>query len=421
MTYRQAEDALRGTNRPFCKPGTQRVEALCEALGRPQRSLRVLHVTGTNGKGSFCAIVDAMLTAAGYRVGRFSTPALCEMRETVTVNGESIPEAEFAALAQELLALSEKLPDPPTEFELLTALALKWFDKNNCDLVLLECGMGGLTDATNVIDSPVLSVITGVSVDHTSFLGTTVAEIARQKAGIIKEGRPVLWCGADPEAEAVIRAVATEKNAPLHTVPRERLTLRSWDLSGTVFDFNGREGLHLSLLGLYQADNAANALTAADLLRSMGWQIPEAALREGLKTVRWKGRFEVLSQSPLIIVDGGHNPEGIARAAESIEAYFCHQKVAIVTGIMADKDYRAVACRLAPLAEEVFCVTPHNPRALPSREYAAVFRALRVSAQACAGGANALRRAVKTGLPVVCLGSLYMYAELKDAVDRLRK
>lgn len=421
MTYRQAEDALRGTNRPFCKPGTQRVEALCQALGDPQRTLRVLHVTGTNGKGSFCAIVDAMLSAAGYRVGRFSTPALCEMRETVTVNGEPIPEAEFAALAQELLALSERLPDPPTEFEMLTALALKWFRKSKCDLVILECGMGGLTDATNVIDSPVLSVITGVSVDHASFLGATVAEIAHQKAGIIKEGRPVLWCGADPEAEAVIRAEAKAKNAPLHTVPKEGLTLKSWDLSGTVFDFNGKTDLSLSLLGLYQADNAANALTAADLLRAQGWRIPESALREGLRTVRWKGRFEILSRSPLIIADGGHNPEGIARAAESVEAYFPHTPVCFVTGIMADKDYRAVAARLAPLAARVFCLTPHNSRALPAADYAEVFRSLGVSAQACTDGADALCRAVDEGHPVVCLGSLYMYSELKDAVDRLRK
>jgi dihydrofolate synthase/folylpolyglutamate synthase len=281
--------------------------------------------------------------------------------------------------------------------------------------------MGGLTDATNVIDRPLLSVITGISVDHTSFLGNTVEEIAAQKAGIIKHNCLTLWCGSDPAAEAVCRAVAEAKNSPFHTVPRETLQIKRANLSGTLFDFDGKADLPLSMLGLYQADNAANALTAADLLRAQGWRIPESALREGLRTVRWKGRFEILSQSPLVIADGGHNPEGIARAAESVEAYFPHTPVCFVTGIMADKDYRAVAARLAPLAARVFCLTPHNSRALPAADYAEVFRALGVSAQACTDGADALCRAVDEGHPVVCLGSLYMYAELKDAVDRLRK
>ncbi|MBQ4323799.1 MAG: bifunctional folylpolyglutamate synthase/dihydrofolate synthase [Clostridia bacterium] len=414
MNYTESISYLRGTNRAFCKPGTDRVEALCAAVGNPQKHLPVIHVAGTNGKGSFCVILASLLKEAGYTVGRFSSPALCKINECVSVNGGEISDEDFARLVSILQPFADTEADRPTEFELLTVLAFLYFQEKHCDYVILECGMGGLTDATNVIERPLLSVITGVSVDHASFLGDTVDKIAEQKAGIIKDGCPVLWCGTDPAAEAVCRKHALCHAAPLYTVPRQALTVKKADLSGTVFDFDGYTDLSLSLLGLYQADNAANALTALEILNQ---NLSDTVLREGLRKARWPGRFEIVFHDPLIIADGGHNPEGVNRAVESIETYFSNEKVIFVTGIMADKDYHTVAARMASVAQAVYTVTPPNARALPAKEYAEVFRTLGIPATPCATVAEGIAKALTANSPVICLGSLYMYDEIRQAIS----
>ncbi|MBO5222726.1 MAG: bifunctional folylpolyglutamate synthase/dihydrofolate synthase [Clostridia bacterium] len=414
MNYTESISYLRGTNRAFCKPGTDRVEALCAAVGNPQKDLPVIHVAGTNGKGSFCVILASLLKEAGYTVGRFSSPALCKINECVSVNGGEISDEDFARLVSILQPFADTEADRPTEFELLTVLAFLYFQEKHCDYVILECGMGGLTDATNVIERPLLSVITGVSVDHASFLGDTVDKIAEQKAGIIKDSCPVLWCGTDPAAEAVCRKHALCHAAPLYTVPRQALIVKNADLSGTVFDFDGYTDLSLSLLGLYQADNAANALTALEILNQ---NLSDGALRAGLRKARWPGRFEIVSHDPLIIADGGHNPEGVNRAVESIETYFSNEKVIFVTGIMADKDYHTVAARMASVAQAVYTVTPPNARALPAKEYAEVFRTLGIPATPCATVAEGIAKALSANSPVICLGSLYMYDEIRQALS----
>ncbi|MBQ1966146.1 MAG: bifunctional folylpolyglutamate synthase/dihydrofolate synthase, partial [Clostridia bacterium] len=223
MTYPEAIQYLQGTNRAFCKPGTERVAELCALLGNPQKDLSVVHVAGTNGKGSFCVILASLLQSAGFKVGRFSSPALRRINECVTVNGREISDEDVSRLVALLQPLADGQTDRPTEFEILTALAFRYFWEQRCDFVILECGMGGWTDATNVIHRPLLSVMTEISVDHASFLGSTVPEIATHKAGIIKENCPALWCGKNPEAEGVIRKVCTEKNAELFTVPKDTL------------------------------------------------------------------------------------------------------------------------------------------------------------------------------------------------------
>ena len=416
MNYSQALQYLQGTNRAFCKPGTDRVLSLCRGVGDPQKNLPAVHVTGTNGKGSFCVFLASLLTAAGFTVGRFSSPALCRLNECVTVDGEEISDDDLARLVSDLAPLADGQDDRPTEFEILTALAFLYFREKGCDYVILECGMGGLTDATNVIDAPLLSVITGVSVDHASFLGNTVTEIAEQKAGIIKKNCLALWCGTDPEAGAVLHRRSLCLNAPLHTVPRETLKITKADLSGTVFDFGRYTDLPLYMLGTYQADNAANALTALELL---GIAPDRKQLTDGLWAARLPGRFELLSKDPIVIADGGHNPEGVNRAVESIEAYFPGQKVVFLSGIMGDKDYVTVAKRMACVAHRVYTVTPENPRALPAEEYAAVFRRLGVEAFPCDGMVSALRQAVSHGLPVICLGSLYQYRAIVSALEEI--
>ena len=422
MNYSEAIDYIHSVNWTFCKPGLERVRELCEALGNPQDSLKFIHVAGTNGKGSFCAMTESILRHAGYKVGLFTSPYIVEFNERMRIDGENISNDELCELVEIVKPVAEKMSDKPTEFELITALAFLYFKRNNCDVVVLECGLGGRLDATNIINDPILSVITGIALDHTSILGNTVGEIAAEKAGIIKIGIPVLWCGSDPDADKVISDKAEELGAPMTRVDRSTLKIKEMTLGGTTFDFGGRENLSLSLLGTYQPLNATNVLSVIDILKKSGYDIPERAVYDGLKAVKWPARFEIISNEPLIIADGGHNPEGIDSAVSSIERYFGDERVAIITGVMADKDYRYMANRIASVARMVFCLTPDNPRALKAEEYSSVFKGLGTDAVACGSVEGAVSSAIKwareNNAAIVSLGSLYMYCEVREAVKK---
>ncbi|MBE6647670.1 MAG: bifunctional folylpolyglutamate synthase/dihydrofolate synthase [Ruminococcaceae bacterium] len=422
MTYCEAIEYIHSVNWTFCKPGLERVSELCHALGDPQDKLKYIHVAGTNGKGSFCAMTDSILRKAGYKVGLFTSPYIVEFNERMRINGENISDDELCELVEYIKPIADKMQDKPTEFELITALAFLYFSRHNCDIVVLECGLGGRLDATNIIKTPILSVITGIALDHTSILGDTVEKIAAEKAGIIKKDVHVLWCGKDEGAENVISHRAAEVGAPMLTLDRSTLKVTETTLGGTVFDFGERKGMTLALLGTYQPENATNVLTAVDMLNSLGFGISDEAVREGLKTVKWQARFEVINKDPLIIADGGHNPEGIDGAVKSIESYFGDEKVGIVTGVMADKDYNYMAGRIASVAEKVFTLTPANPRALDAVSYANVFCDLGVSATACESVDKAVEKAIawakENNKPIISLGSLYMYCEVAEAVKK---
>ena len=423
MTYQQAIDYIHSVNWVFCRPGLDRIRTLCQALGNPQDSLTFIHVAGTNGKGSFCAMTDAMLRAAGYRVGLFTSPYITCFNERMRINGENISNDELVELVEAIRPVADAMEDKPTEFELITALAFLYFAKHRCDVVVLECGLGGRLDATNIIKTPLLTLITGIALDHTAILGDTIEQIATEKAGIIKPSCPILWCGSNFAAEHVIRTRAEQMEAPLFMTDRSSLTVHRMSLQGTDFDYGKHKGLHLPLLGTYQPHNAVNALCAIDLLNQNGLTIRACDVKTGLANVRWPARFEVVSHDPLVIADGGHNPEGIDSAVESIQAYFKEQRVGIVTGIMKDKDYRYMAERIAGVAQAVFCLTPNNPRALPATDYAAVFEGLGISAISAdtveQAMAAALAWAKQANAPLVCLGSLYMYGEVRHALNQL--
>ncbi len=421
MKYNEAIEYIHSVNWMFCNPGLERVGMLCHALGDPQDSLKFIHVAGTNGKGSFCAMTDSILRKAGYNVGLFTSPYIVEFNERMRVNGENISDDELCELVDLVKPIADKMEDKPTEFELITALAFLYFARHKCDIVVLECGLGGRLDATNIIKTPILSVITGIALDHTSILGDTVEKIAAEKAGIIKKDISVLWCGKDIGAERVISEKAQEVGAPMFKVDRSMLKIGEMTLEGTTFDFGERKDILLSLLGTYQPQNAANVLTTIDILKNKGFDIPASAIYDGMRAVKWQARFEVINKDPLIIADGGHNPEGIDSAVSSIEAYFGEKKVGIITGVMADKDYNYMAGRIASVAERVFCLTPDNPRALDAEKYAEVFRTLGVEAVACGSVDSTVAAAIKwakeNDMPIVSLGSLYMYCEVAGAVE----
>ena len=416
MNYQEALAYIHSVNWTFCKPGLERVTALCEALGNPQDDLKFIHVAGTNGKGSFCAMTASILQAAGYRTGLFTSPYIKMFNERMQVDGVPIADEELADLTAFVRPVADAMDDKPTEFELITAIAFLYFKRHHCDVVVLETGMGGRLDATNLIRHPLLSVITGIALDHTAFLGDTVPQIAAEKAGIIKENCPVLWGGENAEAEAVIAATAQEKNAPYQRVDRLPLQVHEATLDGTRFSYGAYRDVTLSLLGLYQPHNVATVLSAIPMLTEQGFVVSTEAVRKGLSSVYWPARFEVLSRQPLVIFDGAHNVQGIAAAVHSIRHYFSTQKVYVLTGVLKDKDYTAIAQQLASVAQHAFVLTPDNPRALAGEEYAALLESLGVPATAygSVGEAYAAARAAAEtdGIPLLCLGSLYTYASL---------
>ncbi len=416
MNYEESLEYIHSINWHFCKPGLERIGELCKKLGEPQKELKLIHIAGTNGKGSTSSMLESVLRAAGYKTGLYTSPYIKAFNERMRVNGENISNSELAEITGNIRPIADSMVDKPTEFELITAVAFEYFRKNKCDVVVLEAGMGGRLDSTNIIDSSLLSIITGVALDHTAFLGDTVEKIAAEKAGIIKSGCPVLFGGSDEGADRVIRNKACESCSPYSRVDYSALNIREMTLSGTDFDFGNHADMHISLLGSYQPRNAAIVLSAIDILCHSGMSIPEEAVRQGLAAARWQARFEVLSQDPLLIFDGAHNAEGIAAAVDSIKCYFGHEKVYVLSGVLKDKDYYAIAEDISKVASRAFTMTPDNPRALSSEEYAAVLREYGVNAESYTSIEAALKRAVaqakQDGKVLVCLGSLYTYGSV---------
>jgi len=422
MTYTDALNYIHSICWRGSRPGLSRTEELLGKLGNPQNELKFIHVAGTNGKGSFCAMLSSILLKAGYHIGTYTSPYILRFNERMKVDGSDIPDERLAELTEYVRPFADAMEDPPTEFELITAIAMVYFAQEKCQYVVLECGMGGRLDSTNIIQPPVLSVITGIALDHTAFLGDTVEKIAAEKAGIIKGGSPVLFCGKDPAAEAVIRKKAAEVGSPLFTVDRSQMKILKADLEGTVFSQGNRSELFLPLLGSYQPENACNVLRAVDLLKERGLILPEEAICEGLREVKWPARYEIVSRKPLVLCDGGHNPEGVEGAVESTKRYFS-EKILLVTGVMADKDYDFMAGKMAEIACEAFCLTPENPRALKAEAFAEVFRRHGVKANGYASPEEALKAALEKAnaenKAILCLGSLYMYGEVVEALGRL--
>ena len=422
MTYTEALDYIHAIDWRGSRPGLSRITELMARLGDPQNDLRFIHVAGTNGKGSTCAMTASILQAEGYRVGLYTSPYILRFNDRIQVNGTPIPDGDLAALVEEIRPVAEGMSDPPTEFELITAVAFVYFSRQACDFVVLEVGLGGRLDATNLITTTAVSVITGIAMDHTAILGNTPTEIAAEKAGIIKEGVPVVYGGeTGDDAFDVIRHRAEACRAPFHSACRQGLAHVVTSLDGATFDFEplSLADLHIPLSGVYQPYNAATALTVIQILRKSGVAISDHAIREGLARVRWSGRFEILCRDPLILSDGGHNPQGVAAAVASVKQYMGKEKVLLLSGVMADKDYDVMVADMATIAHRVFTVKPSNPRSLDAEIYADLFREAGVSAEAfpsvAEGVAAAVTAARAEARPLLCLGSLYLYTDVHKA------
>lgn len=406
-------------------PGLSRIKSLLEMLGNPQEKLKVIHVSGTNGKGSFSSMLSSILTQADFCVGYFSSPFITTVNESFRINCEAVSEDLFSAVMEKVIEKAEIMTDSPTEFELLTACAFLMFLDCKCDICIIECGLGGDTDATNVISAPVLSVITNVRKDHCKFLGNTITQIAYHKAGIIKENCSVLYGGECNEAFEVIKSKAFEMSAKLYTADLRRLSDEKFSFEGTEFSFGDHHDLKLPLIGMYQTYNAANALTAVDILRENGYKISRKAVYDGLKKCSWHGRFEIMARDPIIIFDGAHNPDGMEISVRSIKHYFNSKPVALLMGVMADKEYYLYGDMLKNISDIVFTVTPNNPRSLNCKKLYSVLNENGIKSvffeDFADGVKNALEYAETNEMPLVVLGSLYMYSDFKKELDKCMK
>ncbi|HIW09004.1 MAG TPA: bifunctional folylpolyglutamate synthase/dihydrofolate synthase [Candidatus Faecalibacterium intestinigallinarum] len=418
MTYQEALAYIHAVHWQGHKPGLARTRALLAALGDPHKQLRFVHVAGTNGKGSTAAMLDSCLRCAGYKVGLFTSPYIIRFNERVQVNGAPIPDGDLVRLVEQVRPAAA-MADVPTEFELITALGMLYFAQQHCDIVVLEVGLGGALDSTNVIDPPECAVITALGMDHVKELGPTLADIAAAKAGIVKPGSPVVSYGGAPEADRVIAAAAAAQNAPLTVADFSKLTLRAAGLDGQTFDYDGLAGLTLPLLAGYQPRNAAVAIEALRALRGRGWQVPDSAIRQGLAQVRWPGRFELLRREPPFLLDGSHNAHGMRATVESLRARFPGEKFVFLVSIMADKDAGEMLRLLLPLAKAFVTVTAPSPRAIPAAELAARIEALGGRAEPADTIPAAVARtdALAAGGPAAALGTLYFSGEVREAVE----
>lgn len=387
-------------------PGLDVMRRLCARLGDPQRDLKCVHIAGTNGKGSCAAMVYAMLRAAGTRAGLYTSPDLTGPWERIAVDGAAIDHSDFAAVTARVKAACQGL-DEPSYFEKLTAAAFLYFAERRCDYVVLETGLGGRLDATNIIDAPAVSVIMPVGLDHTAVLGDTLASIAGEKAGIIKPGCPAVCAVQKQEAEAVIRTRCEAVGAAPHLVDITSIHPLSHDLTGQRFSYGDMADIDLPLLGRHQVENACAAIEAG---RALG--LTEADIREGLRAARWPCRFEVVPGDPPFILDGAHNGHGALALADGLRDYFPEQAFTFLMGVMADKPWREMLGILTPLAARFVCIAPEGPRALPAEELAAAVRG--VPAETAGSLDEALVLCRSHDEPVCACGSLYYIGYLRE-------
>ncbi len=398
------------------KLGLERTRALLDKIGNPHRKLKFVHIAGTNGKGSTAAMLANTLSLAGYRTGLYISPYITRFNERVQINGVPISDEELAEITAYIRPFADALPDHPTEFELITVIAFEYFYRHETDIVALEVGLGGDLDSTNVIGTPELAVITSIGLDHTRELGPTISDIARAKAGIIKNGGDVVICDQNADADEVFQSACRERGATLHITGHDRMTDVSASLDALRFTFSPYGEMTCGLIGTYQTKNAAVAITVLEILQSKGWAISVRNIRDGIASVRWPARFEVLKYDPLFIADGGHNPQGIAAVADSLKTHFPDRKITFLIGFMADKDLPQMIDLLSPLAREFITVTPYNPRAISAVDLADLMREKNLPATPCQSVSDgvqlSIERAGKDGI-VCAIGSLYMLGDVR--------
>ena len=403
-------------------PGLDRIKILLDRLGNPEKSLRCIHVAGTNGKGTVCSLLASVLKTAGYKTGLYTSPYIVDFRERIRVDGEMISEYELENITTTVKKEIEKLRNEDiiiTEFEAVTAAAFLYYKNTGCDFVVLETGLGGRFDATNVIERPLASVIVSISLDHVNILGNTISDIAYEKCGIIKNNCPVVTNSAQPaDALKMIKEQSEMRNSALYVADADTIRVLDESIKGSDIFYGGRS-VFVPFPGKHQTENCITALTVIDLMKEQGIAISEKAVREGIANTRNPARCEVVSEKPLIILDGCHNEDSAKALCAVLEKYLKGKKITALMGMMADKDISKVLTLLLPHFDKVLTVTPSNPRAIPAEELAEKIRTLGTDAKSFENAEDAYKYAVNNmsedEILIVC-GSLYLCSDVYNII-----
>lgn len=425
MNYEEAIALINSRLRFGSKLGLDNIRALLNEMGNPQKKLKFVHVAGTNGKGTTCTYISSILREAGYKTGLYTSPYVVEFRERFIINGEMIPENELIEQIKITSAACERLDTDITEFEFITALAFNWFYESGCDIVVLEVGLGGRFDATNIIDCPECAVITSIALDHMQYLGDTIDKIAFEKAGIVKNnGDVVLYCNLAKEAEAVFDEVCRERNANLIKPDISSLKIENSDLFGTDYILDG-ESYHIPFSGIHQVYNSIGALNAVRVLRNKGFDISDEQIKSGFSKASIAARMEILSKDPVILVDGGHNGDCAKALRNVLIDNLSDKKKIAVMGMMADKDIDSYLCEVVPLMDTVICVKPQNPRSMKAEDLAAAC-AKYCENSSSSDNETAVNKALdylkdnENSAFIVC-GSFYMASEIRPIIiDKIK-
>lgn len=430
MNYREARAYLSEINKYGSVLGLESIQRLLEAMGNPQRELKVVHIAGTNGKGSTLAFLQSVFMEAGYKVGRYSSPAVFHEDEIIQINARNIEKEDLADIVTFIKKRAEKILENlgfhPTPFEIETAMAFEYFKRKKCDIVLVECGMGGESDATNVFEKVLCSVITSISLDHTAFLGETIEEIAKIKSGIMKKGCPVVVAPQNKEVLNVIENSAFQKKVPLVKAGKAHIDVARGRNHISYKASNGKKyETDIQMLGTYQEINAATAIETILCLEEQGY-ILEKYIEVGLGKAIWNGRMEIVCKEPLFIIDGAHNPGAVKELRNSIDLYFTNKRITFIMGVLTDKDFEQETGLIADRAENIITVTPDNHRALDGRKLAETILKYNRNVEY----ADNIKTAVKKALEfvnkgqtdmVVAFGSLSHLKDIKQAVKAERR
>ena len=427
MLYEEARLYLDQVSKYGSVLGLDSIRELLKRLGAPQNKLEFIHIAGTNGKGSTLAYISTILMEAGYKTGRYISPTVMDYMERFQVNGSYMGKEELGEITGRVKFVAEAMAVEgyamPTAFEIETAIAFLYFEKEKCDIVVLETGLGGLLDATNIVENVKVCVFASISRDHMGFLGNTLAEIAKNKAGIIKHGAAVVTVPQQQEVMQVLKEKAAEKQCSLKVSKPELLILHGNTLDGQIFSYKEYEKLTIHLLGNYQLENAVTALETIHTLRGMGYTISEHAVRDGLAHTKWPGRFQVLQKAPIVIVDGAHNIDAIRRLVENIEIYLNGNKIIAIMGVFKDKEYPEMVKMIAPYLDKVYAVNlPNAERTLAKEALKAEFEACGITAMTAESYKDALDKALETMKEdevILGFGSLsYLGDMIREMEDR---
>lgn len=415
INYRETLAYLRGLHPLGIRFGLGPIRSLLARLNDPQDRFPTVLIAGTNGKGSVAAMTASILSAAGFRTGLYTSPDLIDVRERIRIDGRMIDRREMAACTEEIRSL---ILDEVSYFEFLTAMAFLHYQRQRAEIAVLEVGMGGRLDATNVV-TPIVSVITNISLEHREYLGNTLEEISREKGGIIKEGGICVTAVRQRRVIETLEAICRERGAKLYRLGKE---IRTTDHRDGTFSYRGveksYERLSCPLAGKHQISNAAMALAAVEMIDNSGFRIPKTSVSEGLRQTRWEGRLEILRRSPRLLVDGAHNPAGVSALRRALQNDFPHRRLILIFGVLGDKDYRAMAGRLFPLADRVILTRPNSERALSPDDLRSMAGKFRKDIEVFENPGDALQHSLSLAGKddLICAtGSLYLVGEIKKA------